>query len=121
MSNPFSNISKIARNEGAIAGEGKESEGQKTRTIPGAGDGEKKAAVKVQEALVQYNIEIEQILPTPTALPLHHATRNLHADLQNVLTAQHSIMEEYVIPVVKMKTPVIPLLNQAVVCEHTII
>tara|TARA_B110000285_G_scaffold158615_1_gene176968 strand:- start:165 stop:443 length:279 start_codon:yes stop_codon:yes gene_type:complete len=77
--------------------------------------------VKAPEPLVQHNMEIEQILPTPKPpLSLHHATRNLNADLQNVLTEQNSIMEEYVIPV-KTKTLAEPLLNQAAVCEQTIL
>ena len=41
---------------------------------------------------------------------LHHATRNLNEDLQNVLTEQNSIMVEYVIPV-KTKSLVEPLSN----------
>ena len=66
--------------------------------------------IQPPEPLVQQNIQIDEILPTPK-LSLHHATRNLNADLQNVLTEQNSIIEEYIIPAKVVKPVAEPLLN----------
>jgi len=100
MNNLFANVSKIAKNEVIVEKDVKENKDQDCQTSKRslvAVDTQKDVAVKAQAALVQHNIEMEQILPTPNIylskppLTLNHATRNLNADLQNVLTEQNSI------------------------------